>query len=82
MFNIQYHRTYRMICNQHRLRLMASRKGKKQDSCSMAPVGNKTILVAIPYQMNIIDAGSRIERLSRLWSDYTLVPVSMPRVAA
>jgi len=82
MKSLKYLRSYKKISNQHKNLLKSSRKGKDPANCSMAPIGNKQIMVAVPHSMQINDAGNRVANIARLWKEYTIIPVSMPRVAA
>ena len=81
MCQFDYTKSYKKVSNGDRIAIKASRTGKNPFSCTLVPKPGKTLIIATPWLMSLKEAGNRIQRISRFYSGYTIVPISLPRGA-
>ena len=81
MCQFDYTKSYKKISNGDRIAIRKSRVGKSAANCTLVPKPNKTLIIATPFMMAITEAGERIERISRFYKGYNIIPISMPRGA-
>lgn len=78
MCQIDYSKSFKQVSNGDRIAMRASRQGKNPDSCTLVNKPGKVLIVATPWNMSFQEAGRRVTRIARLYTGYTITPISMP----
>ena len=78
MCKFNYNHSFKKFSNRGKIEIRASREGKNPASCTLVSKPNKTLIIVTPWKMSLIEAGKRVNRISRFYSGYTIIPVSLP----
>ena len=79
MCHIDHSNSYKNLPPLSRKAVLASRKGKRPDKCSIVPCDDRSLVVVAPYNMPISVAVDTSKNLINLFKPERVISVALPR---